>query len=366
MTTVNTPTAPHDQSPAYLGPGSWTAADVAGYVTAGIPQRVMRQVIARWPHPGDYEAAWTRADRPMLEARLPRPIAPLTGLAGGDWVALAGTPDYPTILLDAPAAPLLLFGRGDLAALRPGLAVVGSRQMSAYGRAVAETSVAAAAESHVPVHSGAALGVDAAAAEAALAARLPTVAVIATGPDVPFPAEHAGLLARVADAGAVVSEHPFATTETSASAYSPAPIAARLVARNRIIAGLSMATVCAEAAGRSGTMHTVWATLSMGRPVLVALPRPHARHLPGAQAPLGLSAPIARTAEQLTAMGAPPAVAAAWAGRHPLAAGAADRDELVALVRFAVHASPHHRPAEHQAAARRSAQPGPAALRPAS
>lgn len=328
------------QQPVWNGPGSWLPRQVAAYLNAGASPRAMRRVITWWPHPGDYEDAWRNNEARLRERQLPPPPPPGYTPPPGTWLALAGTPEYPVQLEQAPAAPLLLFGRGRREALRPGVAVVGSRRLSAYGRAVATIAVSAAARSGVPVVSGAALGADTAAAEAALEVEVPTVAVLATGVDVPYPAGNAPLLERIiAAGGAVVSEQPFGTGPDHPGR---APLAARLQARNRIIAGLSMLTVPVEAAPGSGTLGCIWATLAMGRPVIVGLPKPSAGPLPGAVVPLALAAPVARSLEQLRGMGAPHAVAEAWAGRFPLAAGAHDRDELHAVIQFAVAASPHH------------------------
>lgn len=326
----------------FTGPGSWSAREVAQYLATGTRPALMRQVIARWPHPGDFEAAHRTGGRAFAEAGWPTPARPTIAVPAGGWMALIGTPDYPAQLEATQAPPLVLFGLGDITALRtPGLGVVGTRDMTPYGQVVATTAVQAAAPP-TPVISGLARGVDTCAHTAALTEGLPTVAVLATGPDCVYPTQNQDLAAAILTAGgAIISEHPFGTTPETAPHRTPAPLASRLMARNRIIAGLSAALVLAEGQGRSGAMHTVWSMLGMGRPVLVAAPRAHARTLPGAQGPLALAADRARTREQLVAMGAPAAVADRWAGRSPLASGcASDRDDLTLLVRTALAFSP--------------------------
>lgn len=350
MTAAPLPNAgqPPDADPPFTGPGSWTGADVAGYLAAGVPPRVMRRVLARFPHPAGYERAAAERPAELAAAGLPKPAPRLRDLPDGCWLALYGTPDYPAALADAPAAPLLLYGRGRLTALRtPGLAVVGTREMTSYGAAVAATAVAAGAELNATVVSGLARGVDAAAHTAALDAGVPTVAVLPTGVDTVYPAAHTELAARIiAAGGALVSEQPFGTATDTAPGRRPAPIAARLQARNRIIAALAAVLVPAEAAAGSGTLGAVWAAFGMGRTVLVALPKAHAAALPGAQVPAGLAWPHPRTAEQLQAMGASAALAKTLAGRAPLAAGTArDREELALLVRTALLTSTLRSPA---------------------
>lgn len=307
----------------------------------------MRQVLARWPHPNDYLEAARRGGRAFAEAGWPDPNPAPFNVPQGGWLALDGLPGYPAHLAETQAPPLMLFGLGDPTAMTyAGLGVVGTREMSTYGQVVAQTAVRSAPAPY-PVISGLALGVDACAHEAALDAGIATVAVLATGPDIIYPAQNADLAARIiAAGGAVISEQPFGTGTESAPHRTPAPLPGRLMARNRIISGLSGALVLAEGAGRSGAMHTVWSMLTIGRTVIVAPPKPHARTLPGAQGPLALAADIRRTSDQLTAMGAPRAVADQWAGRGPLSGAVADdRDELALLVRVCLalsSASSHH------------------------
>jgi DNA processing protein len=111
------------------------------------------------------------------------------------------------------------------------------------------------------VTSGLAAGVDTAAHEATLEAGGITVAVLGTGPDVPYPRGNARLLARIAAQGAVVSEHLPGT----------GALKSHFPTRNRIIAGLSLATVVIEAAWQSGALITARLAAETGREVF-ALP----------------------------------------------------------------------------------------------
>src|SRR5690606_37342497 len=167
-------------------------------------------------------------------------------------------PDYPALLRTAPRPPLALFVAGDPCLLwHPSVAVVGSRSPTAGGRGNAAAFSAALARSGLGIVSGLALGVDAAAHRAALEAGGATVAVLGCGIDRPYPARNRGLWQQIADAGAVVSEYAPGT---------PAR-AGHFPARNRIVAGLALATLVVEAAMRSGALITARLAADAGREV---------------------------------------------------------------------------------------------------
>lgn len=171
----------------------------------------------------------------------------------------------PDVLPDAP--PLSLHVRGPLslaAATERSVAVVGARAATAYGALVARELGLGLAERGWTVVSGAAHGIDAAAHEGALTARVaPTVAVLACGLDRAYPAGHDRLLAAVARTGLVVSEMPVGS----------APTRSRFLVRNRLIAALSLGTVAVEAAGRSGSLATIERARALGRRTM-AVPGP--------------------------------------------------------------------------------------------
>jgi DNA processing protein len=147
--------------------------------------------------------------------------------------------------------------RGDRQALdAPSIAVVGARRASAYGLEVARALGRSLAAAGVVVTSGMALGIDSAAHVGALEAGR-TVAVLAGGADVPYPAGKRQLHGRIGAVGAVVSEMPPGTPVRRWA----------FVARNRIIAALGVATVLVEAAERSGSLTTADFALALGRPV---------------------------------------------------------------------------------------------------
>ena len=167
-------------------------------------------------------------------------------------------PDYPALLRRIASAPLMLFVAGDPACLwHPSVAVVGSRSPSAGGRDNAGDFARALATSGLAVTSGLAAGIDTAAHEGALAAGGRTIAVLGTGPDVPYPRANVALHARIRAGGAIVSEHPPGTGARRENFPS----------RNRIIAGLSLGTLVIEAAERSGALITARMANECGRDV---------------------------------------------------------------------------------------------------
>lgn len=163
-------------------------------------------------------------------------------------------------------APLALWVRGaaNVAELAErSVAVVGSRAASGYGQHVAAEFGHGLAEAGIVVVSGAAYGIDGCAHRGALSADGATVAVLACGVDVAYPAGHAGLIARIPQRGLVVSEYP--PTHT--------PARHRFLTRNRLIAALGDGTVVVEAGRRSGAKNTAASTSALGR-VLMAVPGP--------------------------------------------------------------------------------------------
>ena len=142
-------------------------------------------------------------------------------------------------------------------------AIVGTRAATDYGEMVAADMAAGLAERDVAVVSGGAYGIDGAAHRGALAADGTTLAVLAGGVDIAYPAGHSALLHRISARGLVVSEYPPGVR----------PARYRFLTRNRLVAALSTATVVIEAGLRSGAANTAaWARL-LGRPV-AAVPGP--------------------------------------------------------------------------------------------
>ncbi|MDJ0870051.1 MAG: DNA-processing protein DprA, partial [Myxococcota bacterium] len=171
-----------------------------------------------------------------------------------------GSPRYPRRLAILPDAPPLLLFRGSLAFLeRPGVALVGARDATASGCALAQRLARDLVGLGFAVISGLARGIDAAAHRGALEAGGPTAAVLGCGPDRVYPARHARLGAEVVARGALLSELPPGTP----------PLPHHFPLRNRIISALCRAVVVVEARPHSGSLITARHALDQGRELLV-------------------------------------------------------------------------------------------------
>lgn len=180
-------------------------------------------------------------------------------LAMGGTVLLPEDAEFPSTLLSIPEPPLLLYAMGHLPLLdRPAVAVVGSRDHSAYGAEVCRRVAGEVAALGVIVVSGMARGLDALAHGAALDAGGTTVGVLGNGLGVIYPAANRALYERVGRDGCLVTEFP----------PGERPHAGSFPRRNRLISGLARVTVIIEAATGSGTMITVESALAQGREVM--------------------------------------------------------------------------------------------------
>lgn len=174
---------------------------------------------------------------------------------------MLGDADYPPTLGDLGDPPEVLFVRGALPRV-PGVAVVGTRRCTAYGRRLATRFGAAIAGAGWPLVSGLARGIDGAAHRGTIDAGGIGVAVLGSGSDVVYPRDHRDIHdALLATGGAVISEYPPGTT----------PNGWRFPPRNRIISGLSAAVVVVEAAVTGGALVTADRAGEQGR-VLFAVP----------------------------------------------------------------------------------------------
>jgi len=155
---------------------------------------------------------------------------------------------------------------------RPLLAIVGSRKVSAYGRAVTEQLASAAAARGIVIVSGLALGVDAIAHQAALDTGGQTIAVLPSGLNEIYPSSHTSLARSIVEkGGALVTEYP---------PHATVAFKGNFIARNRIIAGLAGAVLITEAAEKSGSLHTANFAIEQGKDVL-AVPGPITSPLSG-------------------------------------------------------------------------------------
>ncbi|KRO35725.1 MAG: hypothetical protein ABR54_02935 [Actinobacteria bacterium BACL15 MAG-120619-bin91] len=172
--------------------------------------------------------------------------------------------DWPEQLNDLAAPPIGLIVKGNISALhQPSLAIVGTRNPTSYGARVAGDFAAGFADREWAIISGGAYGIDSYAHKGALIAEGVTVAVVASGIDINYPAGNARLFAEICETGAMVTE------------FMPGHKALpnRFLTRNRIIAALSKATLVVEAAFRSGSLRTARDAAEIFRPVM-AIPGP--------------------------------------------------------------------------------------------
>ncbi len=179
-------------------------------------------------------------------------------------VLIPSDPEFPACLRQIPEPPPVLFLRGRLELLSaPAIAVVGSRDHTAYGAHACRAVAAHAAAAGVVVVSGMARGLDAVAHEAALEAGGGTIGVLGNGLGVVYPAANRALYDRVATDGLLLTEFP----------PGDRPTAGSFPRRNRLISGLARLTVVVEAAVGSGAIITADAGLEQGRDV-AAVPGP--------------------------------------------------------------------------------------------
>ncbi|MCA9379541.1 DNA-processing protein DprA [Candidatus Dojkabacteria bacterium] len=172
--------------------------------------------------------------------------------------------DYPRLLKQIADPPFILFYVGDLEVFTstPALAVVGTRKCSAAALQWTEKLVSESVAAGVNIVSGMAMGIDAAAHKACVAAGGKTLAVLASSPDMPTPAANSALYQQIlGNGGCIVSEFPPGTV------VRPGMFASR----NRIVAGLSQGVLVVEAGAESGALITANLALDYNREVF-ALP----------------------------------------------------------------------------------------------
>ena len=172
--------------------------------------------------------------------------------------------DWPEQLNDLAAPPIGLIIKGNISALhQPSLAIVGTRNPTSYGARIAGDFAAGFVDREWAIVSGGAYGIDSYAHKGALIAEGITVAVVASGIDINYPAGNTRLFAEICESGAIVTE------------FMPGHKALpnRFLTRNRIIAALSKATLVVEAAFRSGSLRTARDAAEIFRPVM-AIPGP--------------------------------------------------------------------------------------------
>jgi DNA processing protein len=324
---------------------SWLVGRLAGAIElARHEKRVLRELLALSDEAlldalGARAGADVEAERERVDPARLRQACAEAGLEA----ACRHDDAYPARLRDLADPPAVLF----VAAARDGVArlarlagdeldggpvavsIVGTRRASADGNEIARGLGRGLSAAGVAVVSGMALGVDSAAHAGALDGPTPTLAILAGGADVPYPASKRGLYARIVERGCVVSEMP--------PGFSPFKWC--FPARNRTIAALTQMTVVVEAAERSGSLITAEVAADLGRDI-GAVPGPVTSwRAKGTNALLRDGATLVRDARDVldgvVGVEAPPAADPA-AGLEPrlaslLRAVAGGRDTLAAL-----------------------------------
>ena len=228
------------------------------------------QLLAHFESP---EALWREPDASLLRLDLPRALLQAFCEARRsinleremEAVARAGahllTLDdeaYPELLRQLTHKPPLLYVRGRI---QPDddkcLAIVGTRKPSRYGRNIASQLAGELARQDITIVSGLALGIDSAAHRGALQAGGRTIALLGTGIDITYPRENRELAQAIEANGALISELPLRAK----------PLAKNFPQRNRLISGMCLGVLVAEAPERSGALNTVSHALEQGREV---------------------------------------------------------------------------------------------------
>jgi DNA processing protein len=245
----------------------WVAISRVPYIGPARIERLLQTF-------GSLSSAWSASPEELRAALEPRslsellaartridPAAELERLArSGIRAVHPGHPAYPRLLAEISGRPSVLYFRGELLPTDDrSVAIVGTRRATPYGRQAAERIAAELAQAGVTVVSGLARGVDGAAHRAALEAGGRTIAVLGSGPDVIYPAEHRRLAEQISESGAILSELSLGSK----------PDAQNFPARNRIVSGMTLGTLIIEAPLRSGALITATFAADQGREVFV-------------------------------------------------------------------------------------------------
>lgn len=231
-----------------------SSRELSEFVDGLIGDRRVRRVAA--PDPEEFDRACESARRILSRSE-----------AMGIGVVTRYDRDFPAMLLTTvdgatgrPAVPVVMYYRGNLAVSeRPALAVIGTREPTVAGLAAGRYYAEAFASIGVNIVSGLALGCDTAGHLGALDAGGVTTCFLAHGLDTVYPKENERLAADIVAAGGLImSEYPVGA---GVNRYG-------LVARDRLQAGMSNATLVVQTGVRGGTMHAVEATLKAGKPLL--------------------------------------------------------------------------------------------------
>lgn len=181
--------------------------------------------------------------------------------AAGAYILTYDDIHYPDMLRKIPSPPYVLYIKGEMMNWDRilGVAVVGTRHCTDYGREMTSVLCSGLARAGITIISGMARGIDGLAARAALSEGNKTIAVLGSGIDVIYPPEHESLMDAIVHNGAVVTEYP----------PGSAALPQHFPERNRIISGLARGTLVIEAPMRSGALITANQAMETGKDVFV-------------------------------------------------------------------------------------------------
>lgn len=229
------------------------------------------KLLKRWPN---LQEMFALSINELIETGLPNELA--HAIATFDWhlvdadlqweardshhLVTWADPEYPRLLREIDASPMVLYARGDLVCFhQPTIAMVGTRKPSVMGGETAHYFARELSRRGLSIASGLALGIDACVHQGCLDGGGRTIAVMGTGIDVIYPYRHRQLAEKIIDhGGLLVSEFPLKTS----------PIAGHFPRRNRIISGLSLITLVVEAAIKSGSLITARLAMEQNRDVM--------------------------------------------------------------------------------------------------
>jgi len=232
--------------------------------------RTIAKLLRRWPN---LRELFQLPERQIEQAGVPKEIAKAIATfdlnkIDADWrwqeasrhfLLTLCDPEYPSLLKEITDPPPVLYAIGDLSCFQqPTVAIVGTRKPSISGSETAWRFAFELAQQKISIVSGLALGIDAQAHSGCLEAGGKTIAVMGTGIDCIYPRRHERLAEKIGKNGLLLSEFPLQSS----------PIAGHFPRRNRIISGLSLATLVVEAAVRSGSLITARLALEQNRDVL--------------------------------------------------------------------------------------------------
>jgi DNA processing protein len=239
-------------------------------IVKGVGAVRMRQILEFF---GSLETAWNAPSEGLLTAGLPPKVVEnfitvrkqidldrvMKNLeAKGVKVLTIQDSDYPRRLKEINQPPPVLYIKGSVNVEDDwAVAIVGTRRVTPYGRQVANEIAQFLAQNGVTVVSGLARGVDAIAHQSAIRAGGRTIAVLGSGVDVIYPPEHSRLAGEISAQGAILSDYALGTK----------PDGINFPPRNRIISGLSLATIVVEAGETSGALITAEFAVEQGKEV---------------------------------------------------------------------------------------------------